>query len=158
MDKTRKHQFMEMVHDEIGEDHKLTPIIASLLTMVDDDERFDELFEIHEGIEEYGQFLTEKEARHIVDKMVSFDGSRGAKWPPQVLFPAVESLGGEKSAKGKYNCWALYALMNMMHSDYGRTLMKKAQGDDYALMCYELALDWIGDKDHPNDVRDYFLD
>ena len=158
MDKTKRHQFMEMIHEEIGEDHKLTPIIASLLGMVEDDERFEELFEIHEGIEEYGQFLTEKEARHIVDKMVSFDGSRGAKWPPQVLFPAVESLGGEKAVKGKYNCWALYALMNMMHSDYGRTLMKRAQGDEYALTCYELALDWIGDKDHDNDVRDYFLD
>ena len=155
MDK-RKQKFMEMIHEEIGEDHKLTPIIASLLTMVDDDDRFEELFDIHEGVEEYGQFLTEKEARYAVDHMLSFDGSRGAKWPPQVLFPAVESLGGEKSAKGKYNCWALYALMNMMHSDYGEALMKVAQGDEYALTCYRMALAWMNDKDHPNNVREYF--
>lgn len=157
MDKMKRDKFMEMVHEELGEDHKLAPIIVSLLGMVSDDERFEELFDIHEGIEEYGQFLTEKEARAITDKMVAFDGVRGAKWQPHVLFEAVEKLGGEKSVKGEYNCWALYVLMNMMHSDYGRTLMKRAQGDDYALMCYELSLDWMNDRDRKNDVRDYFL-
>ena len=148
---------MEMVHDEIGEDHKLTPIIASLLTMVDDDERFNELFDIHEGIEEYGQFLTEKEAKHIVDKMVGFDGSRGAKWPPQVLFPAVESLGGEKSAKGKYNCWALFVMMNAIHSDYGGVVMTLAQGnDEYAKVCYMMAVAKLTDKDRRWTIREYY--
>lgn len=158
MDKNKRYQFMEMVHDEIGEDHKLTPIIASLLTMVEDDERFEELFNIHEGIEEYGQFLTEKEAHRIVAAFENYDGTRGAKWPPQALFAAVESLGGKKSEAHKYNCWALFVLMNMMHSDYGRTLSKRVQGNDYVLMCYDMAHDWMNDKDRDNDVREYFLE
>lgn len=149
---------MAMVHEKLGEDHELTPIIASLVGMVDHEDRFEELFDIYEGIEEYGQYLTEKEAKQIVEGFVSYDGMRGAKWQPQVLFPAVESLGGEKSAKGKYNCWALYALMNMMHSDYGGALMEVAKGDAYALTCYRMALAWMADRDHTNNVRDYFLD
>lgn len=158
MDKEKRNKFMEMIHDEIGEDHKLVPIIVSLVSMVEDDDRFEELYNIHEGIEEYGQFLTEKEAKRIVDGFLNYDGSRGAKWPPQVLFSAVESLGGEKAVNGKYNCWTLYVLMNMMHSDYGRSISKRAQGNDYALMCYDMAHDWMADRDHPNDVREYFLE
>ena len=157
MDKMKRHQFMEMIHDEIGEDHKLVPIIASLVGMVDDEDRFEELFDIHKGVEEYGQFLTEKESKGIVDRMQNFDGSRGPKWNPPVLFEAVQILGGEKAVKGKYNCWALYALMNMMHSDYGDALHEVAKGDDYALTCYRMSLSWMKDKDHPNDVREYFL-
>lgn len=152
----RRKEFMEMIHDKIGEDHELVPIIASLVGMVDDDERFNELYEIHEGIEEYGQFLTEKEARKVVEGFVAYDGYRGAKWPPNTLFQAVESLGGEKAVEGKHNCWALFALMNMMHSDYGGALATKLQGNDYAHMCYLLALAWMEDKDHDNDVREYF--
>lgn len=157
MDKTRKHQFMEMVHDEIGEDHKLTPIIASLLTMVDDDEKFGELFDIYEGIDEYGQFLTEKEAVHIVSNFENYDGSRGAKWPPQVLFSAVESLGGKKAEPHKYNCWTMFVLMNWMHSDYGGALMPEIQGDAYALTCYRMALAWMNDRDADHDIREKFL-
>ena len=154
----RKHKFMEMVHDKLGEDHELTPIIASLVGMIDHEDRFEELFDIYEGIEEYGEYLTEKEAKQIVDGFVNYDGSRGAKWPPQVLFSAVESLGGDKAVKGKYNCWALFALMNAMHSDYGGALMEVAKGDAYALTCYRMALAWMADRDHPNDVRKYFLE
>lgn len=148
---------MQMVHDEIGEDHKLAPIIAALVAMVDDEARFNELYEIHEGIEEYGQFLTEKEAVRVVNGFVNYDGSRGARWQPNVLFQAVKDLGGKTAQEGKYNCWALYALMNMMSSDYGGALMTKLQGADYALMCYELALAWIDDRDGDHDVRRYFL-
>lgn len=153
----KKHKFMEMILEEIGEDSKVAPIIAELVGMVDNEEKFEELYDIHEGIEEYGQFLTEKEARKIVDGFVSFDGSRGAKWQPAVLFQAVESLGGKKAEEGKYNCWALYVLMNMMHSDYGGALMSKLQGDDYALTCYRMALAWMDDRDHDNNVREYFF-
>jgi hypothetical protein len=158
MDKEKRSKFMEMIHDEIGEDHKLVPIIASLMGMVDNDERFEELFEIHEGIEEYGQFLTEKEAKQVVDRMQNYDGSRGARWQPAVLFDAVQLLGGEKAVRGKYNCWALYALMNMMSSDYGDAIQEVAKGDDYALTCYRMSLSWMKDKDHRNDVREYFLE
>jgi hypothetical protein len=153
----KRERFMEMVHEEIGEDHKLSPVIAALVAMVEDDARFNELYEIHEGIEKYGQFLTEKEARKIVDGFVSYDGTRGAKWQPTVLFQAVKDLGGHISQDGEYNCWTIYVLMNWLHSDYGRTLMKRVQGNDYALMIYEMSLDWINDRDGDHDVREKFL-
>ena len=48
--------------------------------------------------------------------------------------------------------------MNMMHSDFGGALMEVAKGDSYALTCYRMALAWMADRDHPNDVREYFLE
>lgn len=158
MDKEKKRRFMEMIYEKIGKDHDLVPIIITMVDMVDDEERFEEMYDIHAGVETYGQFLTEREARSIVNGFVNYDGSRGGKWSPDVLFSAVESLGGDKAVEGKYNCWALFALMNMMHSDYGGALMTELQGDDYALMCYRLSLAWLGDRDHKNDVRSYFLE
>ena len=155
---TRKERFMEMVHDKLGADHELAPVIASLVGMIDHDDKFEELFDIYEGIEEYGQYVTEREAKRAVEGFVSYDGMRGAKWPPQVLFQAVESLGGEKAVKGKYNCWTLYLLMNWLHSDYGGALMTKLQGNDYALMVYQMALAWMNDKDGDHDVREYFIE
>lgn len=157
MDKEKKQRFMDMIREEIGEDHHLVPIIVSLVDMVHDEEQFEELYDIHEGVEEYGQFLTEKEARKVVDGFVNYDGTRGAKWPPQVLFTAVESLGGDKAVKGKYNCWSLYALMNWIHSDYGGALQTKLQGNDYALTAYLMALAWMNDRDGDHDVRELFL-
>lgn len=158
MEKDRKNGFMEMIHEKIGKDHELTPIIALLVDMVEDEDQFEELYDIHAGIEEYGQFLTEREAKEIVSEFISFDGSRGAKWNPDILFSTVESLGGDKSVDGRYNCWTLFTLMNMMHSDYGGALMTELQGEDYALMCYRLALAWMADRDHKNNVRSYFLE
>ena len=158
MDKEKRNQFMEKMHDEIGEAHTLVPNIVSLVGMVDHDDKFEELFDIYEGIEEYGQYVTEKEAKRVVEGFVSYDGMRGAKWPPQVLFQAVESLGGEKAVKGKYNCWTLFLLMNWLHSDYGGALMTKLQGNDYALMVYQMALAWMNDKDGDHDVREYFIE
>lgn len=157
MDKEKKQRFMEMIREEIGEEHHLVPIIVALVDMVHDQEQFEELYDIHEGIEEYGEFLTEKEARKVVDGFVNYDGTRGAKWPPQVLFTTVESLGGDKAVKGKYNCWSLYALMNWIHSDYGGALQTKLQGNDYALMAYLMAQAWMNDRDGDHDVREKFL-
>lgn len=153
----RRKKFMEMIHEEIGEDHKLTPIIAALVGMVGNEQAFEDLYDIHEGIEEYGEYLSEKEAHRIVSKFVNYDGTPGAKWQPQTLFQAVESLGGEKAVKGKYNCWALYVVMNWLHSDYGGALQTKLQGSDYPLIVYHMALAWMNDRDGDHDVREYFL-
>lgn len=150
-------QFMDMLHDKIGKDHEVMPILNKMVIMLEPMEEFEDMMEVYTGVQEYGQFLTEKEAKRVVEKMVSYDGTRGAKWPPAILFDSVQLLGGEKAVKGKYNCWALYALMNMMHSDYGDALHEVAKGDDYALTCYRMSLSWMKDKDHPNDVREYFL-
>jgi hypothetical protein len=118
MDKELRKEFVRMLEQERG-----TPIgwaiIMSMVDMLEDEDELERLAETHKGMQEYGQFLSEKEARSIVDGFRNYDGTRGAKWQPNVLFSAVESLGGKRAEMGKYNCWALYAVMNMMSSDYG---------------------------------------
>jgi hypothetical protein len=72
------------------------------------------------------------------------------------MFSAIESLGGKKCEYGKYNEWAMYAVMNMMHSDYGNVLLPIVQGEAYARTCYQMAVAWFNDRDHRHDVREYF--
>ena len=155
MDAKMKQEFISMLKEEQG-----TPqgwaVIMGMVDLLDDSEEFDRLAEIHKGVAEYGQYLTEHEARRIVDGFISYDGSRGGKWQPAVLFSAIDGMGGRKSERGKYNEWAMYAIMSMMHSDYGAVLMQVAQGEMYARTCYMMAVAWFADRDRKHDVREYF--
>lgn len=155
MDKELRKEFVEMLEHE-----RSTPtgwaIIMTMVDMLADDDELERLAETHKGMQEYGQFLTEKEARGIVDGFRNYDGTRGAKWQPNVLFNAVELLGGKRAEMGKYNCWALYAVMNMMSSVYGGVIQTIAQGDTYAKICYMMAVAWFADPDKRHDVREYF--
>ena len=155
MDKELRKEFVEMLEHE-----RNTPIgwaiIMSMVDMLEDEDELERLAETHKGMQEYGQFLSEKEARSIVDGFRNYDGTRGAKWQPNVLFGAVESLGGKRAEMGKYNCWALYAVMNMMSSDYGGVIQTIAQGDSYAKVCYMMAVAFLTDPDRRENVREYF--
>jgi hypothetical protein len=155
MDKEVRQEFLRMLEQERG-----TPagwaIILSMVQMLDEDDDLERLADIHKGVQEYGQFLTEDEARKVVDGFRNYDGTKGGKWRPDVLFSAVESLGGKRAEKGRYNCGALYAVMNMMSSDYGGVIITLAQGDAYAKVCYMMAIAWLNDPDRSKDVREYF--
>lgn len=155
MDEKMKQEFIQMLKDARGTPQEWSVIMA-MVDMLEDEDEFEEMAELHKGIAEYGQFLTEKEAKKIVDHFENFDGTRGAKWQPNVLFNAVESLGGKKSEPGKYNCWTMYVLMNMMHSDYGGVLMTVVQGEAYAKTAYMMSVAWVNDKDRPYSIRQYF--
>ena len=155
MDEKLKHKFMEMLKEEISTPVGMS-VVMSMVGMVENDERFEQLAELYEGIEEYKNYATEKEAKKVVQEFINYDGSRGPKWQPQVLFSAVESLGGKRAEQGKYNCWALYAYMNMMHSDYGGVLKNYAQGEEYAKLCYMLAVADLTDRDLKHTIRQYF--
>lgn len=156
MDKRMKEEFIEMLKEARGTPQEWA-VIMEMVELLDDDDEFERMAQVYKGVSEYGgQFLTEKEAYKIVDAFENYDGSRGPKWQPQVLFSAVESLGGKRAEMGKYNCWALYAVMNMKHSDEGGVLKNYAQGEEYAKMCYMLAVAQLMDRDKRFHVRRYF--
>ena len=156
MDEKMKQEFIEMLKEARGTPQEWA-VIMEMVDLLEDDDEFERLAELHKGMSEYnGQYLSEKEAKRIVDDFVNYDGTRGAKWQPSVLFPAVESLGGKREVKGEYNCWSMYAVMNMMHSDYGGALSMVAQGDSYAKVCYMMAVAWFNDRDHKHNVRKYY--
>lgn len=146
-------QFMDMFREKLGMNHEVLPIINKMIVMLEPMGEFDEMMEIYSGMESYGEFLTEKEAKSIADHMINFDKTRGPKWKPDILFDAVRTLGGTVDKPGSYNKWALYVLMNKQHSDYGESLQKLVQGSDYAKLCYELALDDIYDPDKKVGIR-----
>jgi hypothetical protein len=156
MDEKMKKEFIQMLKDARGTDNEWAVIMA-MVDLLEDDDEFERLAELHKGKSEYRQFLTEHEAKKAVEGFINYDGSRGAKWPmPAMVWETIERLGGRKAEEGKYNCWAMFAVLNMIHSDYGGAIMTAVQGDAYVKMCYMLAVAWLCDRDERNDVRRHF--
>lgn len=79
MDEKIKQEFIQMLKEARGTPQEWAVIMA-MVEMLEDDEEFEEMAELHKGIAEYKEFLTEKEARRIVDAFRNYDGTRGGKW------------------------------------------------------------------------------
>lgn len=156
MDKNTKQEFVDMLKEARGTPQEWD-IIMEMVDMLEDEEEFEHMAQVYRGIAEYnGEFLTEKEAHRIVSEFINFDGTRGAKWQPEVLFSAVESLGGKRSEPGKYNCWALFVQMNRKHSDEGGVLASYAHDGEYAKLCYMLSVAVLTDRDKKETLRQYY--
>jgi hypothetical protein len=109
MDEIMRKKFKDMLLEK-----KDTPegmaVILSMAAMLEGDPRFESLAELYDGIEEYHNFMTEKEARSVVDKIVMFDGSRGAKWNMDIIAEEVKKVGGVLAGlkvEGKNVCTCL---------------------------------------------------
>ena len=57
---------MDMFREELGENHKVMPIINKMVVMLEPMEDFEEMMEVCTGVENYGDFLTEKEAEEQI--------------------------------------------------------------------------------------------
>ena len=156
MDKDLKKRFIEMLKEERNSPTGWA-IIMSMVSMVENDERMEYLAELHEGMHEFGNYVTEKEAKKVVEGLVSFDGSRGQKWSMDTILDELHKVGGIPEEKHHYNKWLLYALMNKEYSDYGGVLQKLGlPQQDIPKAIYMMALAKIDDKDRRESIREYF--
>lgn len=147
-------EFIDMLRDKIGENNSSWPVIMKMVHMLEDNESFEDMMEICQGVEDYKEFLTESEAKELVAHLENYDKTNYPKWPnPQMLFDAVKNFGGEVDVKGHYNKWVLFYLMNMEHSDYGGVMSTIVNGAEYAKLCYKMALAWIADPDRKHTIR-----
>lgn len=150
-------KFMDMFREKIGENHEVMPIISKMVIMLEPMDEFEDMMEVCTGMENYGDYLTEKEAEHITESLVNFDKTKGAKWSrSEMLFDTVKSVGGSIEEPRKYNRWVLFTVMNMIHADYGGVLTSLAQGSDYAKLAYKMAIAFINDPDREESIRAYF--
>lgn len=120
------------------------------------EERSYEILDLAEGMMHFKNYVSEKEAKQIVDNMINFDGSKGAKWTPEDVKAAISTLGGKCEINGEYNFWALYVTMEMKHSDEWGVLRNLIDPAKEAAICYELAKAQLLDKDGIYNVRTYF--
>ena len=156
MDYAMKEKFKRMLIEERNSPVGMA-VMMSMIGMVENDERFDQLAQLYEGIEEYQNFATEKEARKVVDGFISFDGSRGAKWSLDAIADELKKVGGVLEEKGHFNKWMLYILMNNVYSDYGGVLHKLGvSAPDMPKAVYMMALAKLDDKDRRESMREYF--
>lgn len=120
------------------------------------EERSREILELAEGMIRFKNYVTEKEAMIVVNSMINFDNSKGAKWTPEEVKNAIMSLGGKCELEGEYNWWALYLTIEMVHSDEWGVLKTIVESSKEAAICYELAKAKLLDKDEKYNVRSYF--
>lgn len=156
MDDKMRKKFKDMIIER-----KNTPegmaVIMSMAAMLEDDPRFEHLAELYDGMEQYGNFMTEKEARKVVEGFVNYDGSRGGKWTSiDGIAEEFRKFGGVPEERGHYNKWVMYVLLNNVHSDYGGVIMRMTDGRDYVKNCYMMALAKLDDKDRRESIREYF--
>lgn len=107
----------------------------------------------------WNNYLSEDEAEQIVDSLVEKHGDVEMKrheWDYKTLKGAVESLGGMVSLSPYYNCWSLYATMNMLFSDHTDTVNMFIQPNLRTKFYYHMAVDKLKDPDRPHFVREYF--
>lgn len=156
MDEIMRKRFKDMILEK-----KDTPVgqavILSMVGLLENDPRFDNLAELYDGIEEYGNFMTEKEAKKVVDGFIAFDGSRGQKWSMDAIMDELRKVGGIPEEKHHYNKWMLYAVMNSEYADYGGVLQKLGvPTSDMPKAIYFMALAKIDDKDRKMSLREYY--
>ncbi len=101
-------------------------------------------------------YLTEKEASCIVAGLEHQDGSKGAKWSLTQVLNAVEKIGGAVECAPYYNQYALYVAINMIYSDFAKTLAEYIDADKMFEVVYRLAVAKLKDADRPRFIRKYF--
>ena len=156
MDKEMKKKFVEMLKEERNSPTGMA-VIMSMVSMLEDDPRFENLADLYEGIEQYKNYMTEREAKKVVEGFVSFDGSRGQKWSMDAIADELRKVGGVLEEKHHYNKWTLYTLMNSEYADYGGVLQKLGvPSSDMPKAIYYMALAKLDDKDAKESIREYF--
>lgn len=156
MDEIMKKRFKDMILEK-----KDTPIgqavILSMVGLLENDPRFDNLAELYDGMEQYENYMTEKEAKKVVEGFVAFDGSRGQKWSMDTITDELRKVGGVPEEKHHYNKWVLYTLMNGEYADYGGVLQKLGiPQSDIPKAIYLMALAKLDDKDRKKSIREYY--
>lgn len=108
-------------------------------------------------------YLSEEEAEHIVDGLVSQNGDLGAHWDRRTFEQVVTRLGGKVEEIPYYNKCALWAVANMIYSDHANSIaedmgypMGGAPSEKMAKSCYRKAVEKLTDPDRPRFVRAYF--
>lgn len=101
-------------------------------------------------------YLSKEEAEEIVEHLEDKQGRKTYEWNYEVCKQAVESLGGMMHEEPYYNCYALWAVMNMLVSDHAETVNSFVQPPMRVRFYYHMAVDKLKDVDRPHFVRPYF--
>lgn len=105
---------------------------------------------------DWNNYLSRSEAEDITAQLLNQDGKRGPVWTYAQVESAVNQLGGKMSLAPYYNCWALFATMNMLMSDHAQTLQKFVGEADIPNIVYQLAVEKLTDPDRTEFIRSYF--
>lgn len=99
----------------------------------------------------WNNYLTQKEALHIVSKM-----EPKAPWSYEQWASVMERHGYPLEKEPCYNRYALYTTMNMIMSDSSETIAVYVDEVNVFKLVHDLAVDKLADLDEKFNVRHYF--
>ena len=144
-DTRQMEQLGAMVKRVMGWMIKYEPqVAAQALALLDEDTATD-----------YTNWLTEQEARNIVDKM-----KPKPTWTMEEVMFSLQSMGLPTDVPPHFNRWALLTTMLMKKSDEGESLKAAIHANDrderIARLIYNLAVNDLEDEDGHFRIRRYF--
>lgn len=127
-------------------------------TIASHPEKAEEWIEKLEAIH-WKQYLSRTEASSIVKAM-----NPPAAWQFDAWKKAMEDLGLEYRRESIYNCYALWTIMNAVHSDDGKTIASlmgidygnAASNPEYIKTVYQFSMNKLLDADGVYSVRHYW--
>lgn len=105
---------------------------------------------------QWKNFLSKREAEEITSRLINQNGKIGPHWNYDTFKNAVESLGGKMAEAPFYNCYALWAVANMLYSDHYKSTQEYVTEVEMPKFFYTQALEKLKDIDRPHFVRKYF--
>lgn len=99
----------------------------------------------------WNNYLSASEAEKIVSKM-----KPDAPWAYDQWSDAMKQHELDTDFEPDFNCYALFVVMSMIHSDSIETIKKYIGEGDVFDFIYDLAVDKLTDEDEVFDVRKYF--
>lgn len=162
MDKSKMKMHIDRISslmEEHSDSEVKCAIVKTIMSYLSkcDDNIINELLDCTEGLCNYNNFLTQKEAYEILNKFKNSNGSSGAPLNMSIL----ETLKDENKCiddAPNYNKWALCVTMCKFASDQGEVISKLVNNDHnaYISTCYDMSVAQLKDADRPRWVRQYF--
>lgn len=104
----------------------------------------------------WNNFLSKHEADKVVGGLINQNGMKGPHWGYETFKNAVEGVGGKIVEKPYYNCYALWAVANMLYSDHYNSAKEYVPEPEMPKYFYSMALEKLKDIDRPKFAREYF--
>lgn len=111
----------------------------------------------------WNNFLTESQAKSVVENIINQDGSTGPHWSMETFFSLITTKGFALEEEPYFNKYALWAIANIHYSDHAQSVaedmgyksINDVSNEKMGLSMYRKAVESLKDPDKPNFLKNW---
>lgn len=111
----------------------------------------------------WNNFLTESQAKSLVENIINQDGSRGPKWSMETFFSLITTKGFVLEEEPYFNKYALWAVANIHYSDHAQSVAEdmgyrnvhEVSNEKMGVSMYRKAVESLKDLDKPHYLQNW---